>query len=419
MSQNLEDMKAMIAGTYVSEEEPESVTAEVDTVGEEVIESKEDTELVTEAAEDTDTTGVDADLPQDTEEEVVVDDEENTLVEGDDEKKDGTEAPTDVVDAEKTPEIDYRKQYEELLETSKEATAFYDELNNMEFTANGKTRKGTTDVDRLKQAQQKMYGYESKMASVKSMKKFMAPLKDMGMLDDPDKFNMAMDLLKGDKSALKHHMESLSIDPLDIIEMEADTDSYVTKKHISSDAEMVYNDTLDYAKEMGVADQLEKTILKDWDAASIQAFVKDPTIGTDLVKHMNTGAYDVVQEKIADLSMYGDDSFKQLSNIDQYKAAVNVLSKEHAATKEQVSKDTAVKNTIKESDDIKKAATDAAVEKLAEEKYRARLLEEEQADEARRSASTISKPRPASSKPIVKKQSKADFRSEWQKMMQL
>ena len=107
--------------------------------------------------------------------------EENSQNEGDNKGTD-TKDQNDGSDKD-TEEPNYKDEYAKL-------KAFYEKVTG-EFKANGKTVKGFTDPERIIQGLQKAIGFEEKNAVINKHKQFLAPLKERGMLEDPEKFNLA------------------------------------------------------------------------------------------------------------------------------------------------------------------------------------------------------------------------------------
>jgi len=151
--------------------------------------------------EDDDVDGADEDIDGESE----TDEEDDT----------DTEQEADVADGETTDDVDYQKQYEELLTNSKEALDFYDKVAGAKFKANGKEVEGFKDPEKLIQAQQLAYNYSAKMAGFKQYRPFMQPLKERGLLENPEKFDMIMDIVDGNTDALKKYIQDSGIDPLE------------------------------------------------------------------------------------------------------------------------------------------------------------------------------------------------------------
>lgn len=274
---------------------------------------------------------------------------------------------------------------------------FYDTIANAEFNANGKKVKGFTDPDKIIQAQQMAYGFSDKMASFKQYRPYMASLKERGMLEDPSKFNFVMDLLDGDPEALKKHLQTLKVDPLDL---DMENVAYAgAKNHLTSREELVLEDALEQAKQYGAEDKLRSALAKDWDAESFNEFLTVPEVRRDLLEHMATGAYDLVQDRIAEMKTLDvSGTFSSMKATDQYRQAVQSLTADAArmnnsgsygqapATKEATAQRVAQRPTTngKDAESVAKAKQEAEYKRNLEEKNR-------KAEEARKRATSVSK----------------------------
>jgi len=351
-------------------------------------ENDEDTEgdESTESETETNDEGDGADL--DTEDEEDDEGSENTPVEQDTEDNEGDEGTSE-------GESDGATSASALDATEFERyKKFYDTIANAEFVANGKKVKSFTDPEKIIQAQQMAYGFSDKMASFKKYRPFMASLKDRGMLEDPSKFNFVMDLLDGDTEALKAHIKSLNVDPLDL---DMDEVAYSGKNHVTSDQALVLEDTLDMARNYGVEDKLRATIGKEWDQESFNEFLTNPSVRNDLLEHMATGAFDLVQDRIKEMKTLDvSGAFSSMKATDQYRQAVQSLTADAtrmnqtgqaAATKEAGTP--APRPTARPSADQAKQAETRAKQ---EAEYKRNLEEKNrQAAEARKRAASTSK----------------------------
>lgn len=353
----------------------------------------EDTEGEDSESDDTETNHESDGSDEDTEDSDEDEGSENTPVEQDDE---GNEADTNVSDDSDADQnaastgID-AAEYDRYKK-------FYDTIANAEFNANGKKVKGFTDPDKIIQAQQMAYGFSDKMASFKQYRPYMASLKERGMLEDPSKFNFVMDLLDGDPEALKKHLQTIKVDPLDL---DMENVAYAgAKNHLTSREELVLEDALEQAKQYGAEDKLRTALAKDWDAESFNEFLTVPEVRRDLLEHMATGAYDLVQDRIAEMKTLDvSGTFSSMKATDQYRQAVQSLTADaqrmnnsgsngqiHNTTKEATAQRVAPKPTTdnKAAESAAKAKQEAEYKRNLEEKNR-------KAEEARKRATSVSK----------------------------
>lgn len=315
-------------GSNEQEEDGSGETGEADTSTDEANTNDEDTENKDSDGSDTETNdGSDGD-DQETDEDEDDEDSANTPVGKDDEGKDDEETSTDNQDVDSdtgTAGID-AAEYERYKK-------FYDKLTTAEFVANGKKVKAFTDPDKILQSQQMSYGFGPKMAAIKEYRPFLTTLKERGFLEDPEKFNFAMDLLDGDQEALKKHMQTLNVDPIDL---DMESVSYSSKNHLTSKEALVLEDTIELAKNYGVEEKLRATIGKEWDQESFNEFLTVPEVRKDLLDHMATGAFDLVQDRIAEMKTLDlSGSFTSMKATDQYRQAVQSLTADAARMNSQ------------------------------------------------------------------------------------
>ena len=316
------------------------------------------------------------------------DDEAELEVDGDtdEESEDDTETEedNDGDDSETTDKIDYKK--------------FYDSVVNTEFTVNGKKVKGFADPQKIIQSQQMAGGFAEKMAGFKKYRPYMAPLKDRGMLDDPAKFDLAMNLIDGDKEAIKAHLKSLNLDPMDL---DMDEIEYTATPATASQETLVIEDTLDRAKSMGVEDRVRQVIGNEWDPESFQEFVSNEAVRNDLLNHMETGAYDMVQDKISEMSRLDyNGSFNNMRTIDKYRTAVIELQKENANRTPEVQESTPAPAPSRAK--AVKSEKDKIVKARREEEYKEKAAKREaNIIQKRKRAASMSKKKPRS-KPKAK-----------------
>ncbi len=396
----------MVDGTFEetkeSEETPEETPedGEAENAEEELDDSEEhdeDTDLEeAEEEEEQPDDGLDGDDDEDSEAESD-DEEEDTPVEDydDDEESEEDEASEDEEDETdtdpepdgvtegNTDEVDYK--------------AFYEAVTGTEFVVNGKRTKGFNDPSKIIQAQQMAGGFSEKMAGFKKYRPYMAPLQERGMLDDPEKFNLAMQLVDGDVEALKAHMKSLDVDPL---ELDMDEIGYSAANTLASEESLVLDDTLEVARNAGIEPQLREIIGKQWDQSSFDEFLKNPSVRADLIDHIQTGAYDMVQNKINEkkqLDVTGQ--YGNMTTIQQYRTAVRELQAEAARNPQPAvtpEQQAPVKPEPTVSVDKVKAEKAKIAKERKEAKYKAKAAtESKKLNEQRKKATSVSKRKPA------------------------
>ncbi len=319
-------------------------------------------------------------------------DEVNTQKDDDGQEPDTDGENTDGADGTgeeaETAKIDYKKQYEELAQNSAALQSFYDEITS-DIVVNGKKTKGFSDPKMIIQAQQMAGNYNEKMRGIKQYRKFMDPIKKRGFLDNSGQFDLAMQLLDGDKEAIKKHIKDLEIDPF---ELDMENINYVQKNQTTSGIEIAYNDVMDNASKYGVEDEVSKVLQKDWDNESIVSLLDDPQSSADLVQHMSNGVYGAVTNRMAEKQrvdvngVYGDKP-----TIEQYREAAAEIENEY--------KQYAYNDNLQRQQQAQQAQQEQAqqaqgqqnTQNQIEEDYKKQVSKENKsAEDARRKATSIS-----------------------------
>lgn len=388
-----EGAEDMIASSENEDNDDDSDTDGDDSSESDADADDEDTDLENEDSDDDDTNGEDDDSGDDTSDDENEGSEENSPVDSTDDNKDSEDAETKDQDGD--PDEDTVKLDKTEFEKYKD---FYEKVANAEFKANGKTVKGFTDPEKIIQAQQMSYGFSDKMAGFKKYRPFLDPLQKNGMIDDPDKFNLAMDIISGDKEAIKKHIKDLELDP--VVDLDMENLAYTGKNHTASKQTLALEDAIEAARNLGVEDKVKEVIGKQWDDESFNEFVEDPHIRRDLLNDISSGAFDRVQEKISEikrLDFNGD--FSSMKSTDQYRAAVGQLKAEMAR---QQSQEPEKKSDIGANDAKVEAEKQRIIEERKQAEYKQKAEQEKKkADEQRRKASTVSRKK-AKSKPKPK-----------------
>lgn len=437
------DLDSILNGNFDEEDYEEEGTEEEDDA-----ENIEDTDEDSDEDENEETNDENADSSDDTSEDSEDDDNEENAQENEDKSNEDEkeeEKSNDGLDDKSEEESgDEKDESNSDDNTESESNAdenkstvdyksFYEALTNAEFKANGKMVKGFTDPSKIIRAQQMLYGFEEKMSGFKQYRPFVGSLKKTGMIDNPEKFNMMMDIMSGDKEALKAFIKSSNIDP--IIDLDLDTVNYNGKNYIDSKQSLDIEDTLEIAKNLGIEDKFRETVGKRWDDESFKEFTSTPEVREDLLEHMTNRInpndetspiiYDAVQDKIAEMKLLDNNGmFGAKSSINQYRAAVVALSNDLKArsTNQQVVKKDENNATITKDQPKQTTIADVEAEKAKilqkrkEDNYKAELEKKEKLDaEKRKKASSVSKTKPTT---VEKKQkfdplalSGDDFRS--------
>ena len=371
-------------GESTATADDDTSTSETNDLGSDENNNAEDTDDSDDLQEETDTEDQDDDSDTDTGSEGDDEDSANTQeTNQDDNGQNADTSANEDASGTETGKID-PNEYARLKQ-------FYDQIANAEFIANGKKVKGFTDPEKIIRSQQMLHGYSDRMKGFNEYRPFMKALKENGLLEDESKFNFALSLLKGDKAAIKQHMKTLSIDPVDL---ELDETAYKPTNYVASKESLILEDTLQVARESGIEDKLRKTIGEQWDNESFQEFVSNAEVRQDLLEHMQTGAFDLVQDKIAEmevLDIYG--MFRNMKSTDKYRQAVQLVNRELAAKRssepERVAPQASAQYVAQQQQNNR---IDTALLAKKEAEYKAQVEQKNrEADEARKKAAAISK----------------------------
>jgi len=335
---SMDDSETVMAGSEESGEAVNEDTSDSEDTDSDVSDTEEDAEEETNDqtdGDDQDSSDADEDEELDETEENAHSDEDEAT-DGEDEEEDeedtaddaGSEEDSETEDEDETTDqddgadsdtdgIDYQAEYAEL-------KAFHDAVTS-EFKANGQMIPGINDPAKIKLGLQMGAGVSEKMKALKPYKQFMTPLKDRGFLDNPEKFDLAMQLLDGDVDAIKKHMKDLEIDPF---ELDMDKVDYKPKRSTASNMDIAVDDLFENARSHGVEKQIQGALEKDWDQDSVVEILQNPRMSEDLVDHMESGAYEAVQTRIATKKI-GDAAYGRMSSIKQYQEAAAELKGEY------------------------------------------------------------------------------------------
>ena len=351
----------------------------------EELDSDEDDEEEDALVEDYDSDDEDDDTEDEDEDADEADEDDSEDI--DEESEDDTETEeTSDGEALETDEVDYK--------------AFYDAVVNTEFTVNGKKSKGFSDPQKIIQSMQMAGGFSDKMAGFKKYRPYMAPLQDRGMLEDQTKFDLAMNIIDGDKEAIKQHLEALKIDPLDL---DMESIQYEGKATTASPASLVVDDAIERAKSGGYEDRFRQVIGKDWDTESFNEFVDNPQVRGDLLEHMESGAYDKVTDRMTEMGRLDHNgAFGNMSTIAKYRAAVVDLQREAPARVVETAPETKTTQKVVK----KKSSVKGEKAKILQARKEAAYKKEVEAKNAkvakqRKRATSMSKKKPKA-KPAAK-----------------
>lgn len=254
--------------------------------------------------------------PEDTEEDVKDSSEETPTEDADVETSDET-----------VPDIDMA-EYEKFKTFYEEATA--------DFKASGKKRKGLKNGQDVIKMQQKAIGYDKLAQKVAPLKPFLKAMEDSGLHSNPEQMNLMLQILKGDKQAIKRHLNSLDLDPLTFVKDDDEEDTpYELPDNAESDVSIKFDEYRDTLDNMGKLEVFDNEVLQSWDNNSISELMYDDTLRQHFTDHITHGIYEHVAE-LVEQKVRTDVTgvYSEKSSLDQYKEAaedyLEIVRKEKA-----------------------------------------------------------------------------------------
>jgi len=190
------------------------------------------------------------------------------------------------------------------------------------FKARGREFDGFDDPDHIITAQQKALEYDELAKKQAKLRPIEKALEASGLLDDKEKFNLAIEVLDGNVEAIKALLKDKEIDPYDLDLEEIDETAIKSKSHVESDIVLAYDDTIREAEALGVQDTMSE-VLESWDTDSVVDLLQDNQYKDRLLEHIETGLYDTIQKEI-EFNKRTDDvhgSFSRLNSKEQYRVA--------------------------------------------------------------------------------------------------
>lgn len=173
------------------------------------------------------------------------------------------------------------------------ALGFYEKLS-VPFKADGKDFSIRSPEDAIRLMQQGV-NYSRRMQEIKPMKALNRVLQDNGLADQ-SKLNFAIDLIKGDKTAITQLLKSHKIDPMDL-DTEKDS-GYQANNYAGNAQDNDFRDALDETLATPEGQALVTHINADWDKMSKGRLRENPAILGNLQQLKSSGVYDKVVEEL-------------------------------------------------------------------------------------------------------------------------
>ena len=216
----------------------------------------------------------------------------------------------------------------EIPEEYKIAKEFYDKLANAEFVANGRKARVIMDPDKIIQMHQYGFGFHEKNREFNKYRPILKVLDENGFIENPDKLNYAIELLNGNKDAVKKLIKDVNLDVYEEYDPEEKIE-YAPNNYVQQNEGSVIDEAFDIARLQGYDDKLYHLLDREFDDQSLKTFAEDPTVRADIMNHLATGLYDKVASKVAEMEMYDTTgAFRQAPYINKYATAYEAMMAE-------------------------------------------------------------------------------------------
>lgn len=198
----------------------------------------------------------------------------------------------------KTPQIDYKAEYERLTQP---------------FKANGKEIK-VSSVEDAVELMQMGANYSKKMAALKPHLKLIKMLDKHGLMDE-SKLSYLIDLNGKNPEAIAKLVKDSGLDPMEMDENKAD--DYKPSSYKVDDREIELDNVLESIKDSSTYQRTISVVSNDWDKTSKEVIANTPQILSVLNAHMESGIYDIIQSELENERTFG--RLQGLSDIEAYR----------------------------------------------------------------------------------------------------
>ena len=183
------------------------------------------------------------------------------------------------------------------------------------FNANGKSMQVRSAEEAI-QLMQFGANYTKKMQALKPTLKISKMLEQQGLMD-VDKLNYLIALDKKDPAAIAKLVKDSGIDPYELNQEEEEGKQYVPKDHSVSDTTMQLEEVLSSIENTPSYSKCLDVIGNQWDDASENILISDPSMIVHLNNHIANGTFDQVNQEVERQRMLG--GLNGLSDFEAYK----------------------------------------------------------------------------------------------------
>jgi len=299
------DFEKMLSGEFDTQanskqEEEEVVVADDYSSTEDTEQEEEGAEEVLESDENTVVTEEDGEEEDQTEQEEVVEEEEPTD-EGVDSEEDIEDVTEDIKDDKETTaesiEEEVSKEVIDPITAPTIVDTLLNSLSDSEIVVQGRKVKVATDSETIIATQQRVVDLSDKVESFAHIRPF-AKVIEENFLEKPERLGFALDLLNGDKEAIKQLLKDSNFDALDE-DMDLDKINYKpSESKVESIGSINIADSFSIAKAGGFESKLSD-MLGTWDDESIRNFSEDGGLREVITNAFRSGSMPGVLDRIA------------------------------------------------------------------------------------------------------------------------
>lgn len=178
---------------------------------------------------------------------------------------------------------------------TKAAVDFFEKVS-APFKADGRDMQVRSPEDVIRLMQMGV-NYSRRMQEMKPLRAQDQVLKSNG-LNDPEKLNFAIDLMKGDKGAIKQLLKDHKIDPVDI-DTTTEDKPYQANQYQGDPKDLAFDDAIKETLAAEGGRELIGDINKDWDETSKEALRDQPTIFQNILAQKRSGVYGKIKDELA------------------------------------------------------------------------------------------------------------------------
>lgn len=176
-------------------------------------------------------------------------------------------------------------------------------------------------VDEAISLMQRGIGMSKNLAKLKPYRRAGELLAKKGLLADETKLALLVEAGTGDKAALSKLLRDLNVDPLDLTEESGNT--YKPKVQLPTESSLATNDVIEELQETTDGKEMLAEMRTSYDPVSIQAFMSNPTLRTQINDHRASGVYQVVMAEVERRKLLGSTlngaAIESLPVLDAYK----------------------------------------------------------------------------------------------------